>query len=105
MARELNENAVCKITVLKRTIHQDLFQEYLGRQGELCEIFTEGQEFILDSIFNPPEGFCPWAWADLRPLIHGIKGGMRYFDSDEIVGCCTDGMRPVLFKIEMVNPD
>ena len=102
----IEEKKYCKITVLKRTIHQDLYEELRGKQGNLCEVFTEGQEFRIDGpSFAPPEGFCAWAWADIRPMLHGVQGGMRYGGSDAFVACCTDGFRPVLFKIEMVQEE
>jgi uncharacterized repeat protein (TIGR04076 family) len=98
------ESVKCKITVLKRTIHQDLYEQYRGKPGNLCEVFTEGQEFIIDSPpFAVPEGFCQWAWADIRPFLHGIYGGIRYGGADVFVTCCTDGFRPVLFKVERIS--
>ena len=86
----------CKITVLKRTIHQDLYKQVRGREGKLCNLFREGQEFILTSPYKPPEGFCQWAWADIRQYILAAWSGPEY----ATVACCTDGFRPVFFKIE-----
>ncbi len=86
----------CKITVLKRTIHNDLYEKYTGRKGKPCEVFKEGQEFTVKSIYDPPEGFCVWAWADIREFIFGAWFGRE----DVAVTCCTDGMRPVIFKVE-----
>ena len=99
------EKTICKITVLKRTIHQDLYEKYRNKKGNLCEVFTEGQEFLVESPFSPPAGFCEWAWADIRPFIHGIHAGMRYGEADVFVTCCTDGFRPVLFKVERIITD
>ena len=99
------ENKICKITVVRRTIHQDLYKEIRGKEGVKCEVFEDGQEIIVHSPFEPPQGFCPWAWADIRTFVHGIIGGMRYGDADAFVSCCSDGFRPVLFKIEMVNAE
>jgi uncharacterized repeat protein (TIGR04076 family) len=43
-----------------------------------------------------PEGFCGWAWADIQKLVYGMaRGGQKVF-----VTCCTDGYRPVVFKLE-----
>ena len=57
--------ARCKITVLKRTFHQDLIDEYskegLAEQIGPCNRFEDGQEFTLDESLAPPMGFCPWA--------------------------------------------
>jgi len=89
----------CKITVLKKTIHNDLYKEIRGREGKLCTVFEEGQEFTLTSPYKPPEGFCQWAWADIRQFILGAWFGRE----DASVACCTDGFRPVLFKIERID--
>ncbi len=86
----------CKITVLKKTIHNDLYQKYRGKEGKLCTVLEEGQEFVLTSPYKPPEGFCQWAWADIRQFILGVWFGRE----DAVVACCTDGFRPVIFKVE-----
>jgi len=86
----------CKITVLKKTIHNDLYQKYRGKEGRLCTVFEEGQEFVVTSPYKPPEGFCQWAWADIRQFILGVYFGRE----DTVVACCTDGFRPVIFKLE-----
>ena len=86
----------CKITVLKKTIHNDLYQKYRGKEGRLCTVLEEGQQFIVTSPYKPPEGFCQWAWADIRQFILGVWFGRE----DAVVACCTDGFRPVIFKIE-----
>ena len=88
----------CKITVLKRTLHNDLYKEIRGKEGKLCGVFKEGQEFILTSPYKPPEGFCQWAWADIRHFVLGAWFGRE----DATVACCTDGFRPVLFKVERI---
>ena len=89
----------CKITVIKKEIHQDLYEKYQGSKGNICSLFKVGQEFLVKSPYSPPEGFCSWAWADIRPSIHAV-----YFGSRKIsVVCCTDGYRPVIFKVEPVS--
>ena len=88
----------CKITVMKKTIHQDLYKDVRGREGKVCGLFEEGQEFILTSPYKPPEGFCQWAWADIRQYILAAWNGSDY----ATVACCTDGFRPVFFKVERI---
>ncbi|MGA2470988.1 MAG: TIGR04076 family protein [Solirubrobacteraceae bacterium] len=51
--------------------------------------------------WDAPEGFCQWAWADLRSIIHRIHAG----NPTTMVSCCTDGLRPVFFKFEAVDID
>jgi uncharacterized repeat protein (TIGR04076 family) len=104
--------ARCKITVLKRTIDRDLIDEYLEDGYEdvgPCEIFKDGQEFVIESdeeFSIVPEGFCAWAWADIRKDILTIAtgGNMPGFrqPGTVIVGC-TDWFRPVIFKVERVE--
>jgi len=89
----------CKITVLKKTLNEEWYQEIRGRKGEKCNVFQEGEEFILDSPWSVPEGFCDWAWGDIRTFIHKVNDGSL----EKFVSCCTDGFRPVFFKIEMIE--
>lgn len=93
----------CKITVLKRTINQDIVDEYLNGEMGPCERFQDGQEFEIESPFAPPEGFCVWAWADIRKDLFaaGLGGDFPWAKQPGVtITCCTDGYRPVIFKIE-----
>ncbi|MFX1450926.1 MAG: TIGR04076 family protein [Promethearchaeota archaeon] len=102
----------CKITILQRNINRDLANDYLDdpyKELAPCEIFKENQEFIingLDEIAKIPEGFCAWAWADIRKdiahiMLGGENPGMKQ-KGIAIVGC-TDWFRPVIFKIERIT--
>ncbi len=88
----------CRITVVKRSAHQDLAD---ARRGLVkpCDAFKDGQEFSLTGPWSPPEGFCAWAWADIRSQV------MANFHGGEFptVACCTDGYRPVHFRIERIE--
>ncbi|MHA2362582.1 MAG: TIGR04076 family protein [Candidatus Hodarchaeales archaeon] len=101
----------CKITVIKRTLNQEIIKEYLKdkyQEMKQCERFKDGQEFLItkEKRFQPPENFCEWAWADIRhDLLTLAYGGDISFMKDEktnIVGC-TDWFRPVYFKIERME--
>ena len=100
----------CRITVLKRTIHPDLIDEYLddayGDIG-LCECFAEGDEFIVDPATLPEDFFarCAWAWADIRHdlLTVAYGGDMPGMNQPgTIITGCTDWLRPVIFKVERI---
>ena len=96
----------CKITVLKRTINQDIVDEYLEGEMGLCESFQDDQEFVVESPFVPPEGFCAWAWADMRKDIFTVVLGGDFpwaRQPGATITCCTDGYRPVIFKIERIE--
>lgn len=102
------ETQKCKITVLKRTLNQDLAAEYLDITGELiaCDHFHEGQEFIVDHVFRMPEGFCAWAWADIRAdiLTVMVGGDPPWLKQQGIqITGCTDWFRPVIFKVERIE--
>jgi uncharacterized repeat protein (TIGR04076 family) len=100
-----------KITVLKRMANQDLADEY--RQEEYnrrhpvpCNLFEDEQEFILENMSTPPEGFCTWAWVDIHRDVVRIMGGgsnAALKQKGTTVTCCTDGFRPVVFKIERID--
>jgi len=103
----------CKITVLKRTINQDLIDEYLDDTHKdigPCERFRDGQEFVIDP-WVMPEDFCAccaWAWSDIRRDIltvayGGDMPGMR--QRGTVITGCTDWLRPVIFKVERMEND
>jgi uncharacterized repeat protein (TIGR04076 family) len=101
--------AKCKITMLKRTLHEDLVAAYKSKESieqtgaGLCPLFEEGQEFIVDSPWTAPESFCLWAWADFRQFVLSFFLGNDEppsNPSDVLIACCTDGFRPVIFKLE-----
>ncbi len=110
-----------KITVVKKSNFKDMFgdnppvpvnQEMLLPE---CHIFQVGQEFIIDAAVEPthehswehaPNGFCSWAFSDIqRDIIHVLWGGSYpwFPKAGTAIACCTDGTRPVVFKIERIE--
>ena len=98
----MNMRMPVKITVLKRSQHEEFLQEYADSIWTKCDLFEEGQEFITPDGIQMPVGMCSWAWADMLKYIvtlsrggnfAGVKRGM-------FITCCTDGFRPVSFKLE-----
>jgi uncharacterized repeat protein (TIGR04076 family) len=100
----------CKITVLKTTFNKELVDLYVEKERRKtlgpCEVFKEGQEFITDVVIGIPKGFCPWAWDDIYKVLVAFFAngnfGMWNEGGNVIVACCTDGTRPVYFKIEKI---
>ena len=88
-----------KITVLKRELYEDISEKYRGGRAKRCDVFKDGQEFEVSSPYSPPEGFCEWAWADIRGFIQAAHSGAKRPQ----IGCCTDGVRPVVFAIEKIG--
>lgn len=103
----------CKITVLKRTINQDLIAEYLDDSYEhagLCECFEEGEAFVIDPSGVPEEfcARCAWAWADIRKDILAVAMGANVpglTRPGTVITGCTDWFRPVIFKVERMADD
>jgi len=97
-----------KITVVKRLDNKELFGEnppltFTGASS--CDKFEDGQVFISEN-GQAPEGFCAWAFADIQRDITHIRLGGSYpwiQEKEAILSSCTDGARPVIFKLESVK--
>ena len=94
-------NASVKITVLRRLFHEDIVEECCEFAWEPCERLQEGQEFVSEGA-NMPDGFCRWAWCDIQKYVMTLArgGNFRGVRPGIFVTNCTDGFRPVLFKLE-----
>lgn len=100
----------CRITVIRRSLHPDLAEAYCAGSVSPCEWFFEGQEFVCG--LDKPPGFCDWAWRDIHPFVavlltggnfsHGIFGGWMK-DDRTMIACCSDGIRPVVFRLERID--
>ena len=104
----MNSWSKVKITVVKKFVSEDLVQEFITEEKKktfgVCDAVKMGQEFILEKP-QMPEGFCAWAWADIHRDLIAIMGGanMPWINKDGVaIACCTDGLRPVVFKIERI---
>jgi uncharacterized repeat protein (TIGR04076 family) len=106
-----------KITVLRRMSNPDLIEEYAPENESdwrVCEHFLEGQEFVVDvkarqefmvDMDTVPKGFCVWAWAAIEKDVSVLAlGGNAPWLRKEgtMISCCTDGLRPVVFKLERI---
>ena len=96
-------DAKVKITVLRRLFNQDMVDEYTTEPWEPCQRLGDGQEFIAEGV-NMPEGFCSWAWADIQKYVMTLARGGNFLGVKPgvCITCCTDGFRPVIFKLERV---
>jgi uncharacterized repeat protein (TIGR04076 family) len=95
-----------KITVLKRMCNPDLAEFKASGSVEPCGHLEDGQEFVIDRWDAAPEGFCHWAWSDIHKEIMLVMGGgsNRSLSQEGMaIACCTDGFKPVVFKIERVE--
>lgn len=111
-----------KITVLKKLDIKDdlgvtlpeppgLVKDSIqASMGAGCHMFKEGQEFIYTlGESGVPEGFCDWAWNDIFKDIMAVCSRAAALpkvekgDIEPSYPCCTDGLRPVIFKIEAAS--
>lgn len=100
------ERRKVKITVLKKLKPKEIFGDELPAATDIkdaCSVFNVGQQFIVGEDGRTPEGFCAWAWNDLYGVLTHLRFGgdfpwMR--EKGTIVSCCSDGFRPVIFKLE-----
>lgn len=104
----MTQPSKCKITVLKRNANLDLAQQFMQDASGFgpCDQFSDGQEFVVDIWYQLPEGFCPWAWADIRRDVKmiAVGGNLTWFKQPgTALAGCTDWFRPVIFKIERIE--
>jgi uncharacterized repeat protein (TIGR04076 family) len=90
----------CRITVLRKDFNADFYDQHPYEHRGPCGVQEVGQEFVTTNTWYPPEGLCPWAWGDLRPVIQRIASG----SATVMTSCCTDGLRPVYFRLEPAEP-
>ena len=99
-----------KITVLKKLSAQEVYGHPLPDVDEsmaaYCDRLEVGQEFTVDETGAMPAGFCTWAWHDIYPEVTALRFGGDFpwiKKAGMIYSCCTDGVRPVFFKIERIG--
>ena len=96
-------NADVRITVLRRTVNEDFYRDYASATWQPCERLRDGQQFVARGA-NMPEGFCSWAWCDVQKYVLTLARGGDFIGAAPgvFITCCTDGYRPVFFKIERI---
>ena len=70
-----------------------------------CPFFKVGDEFIVNYLTERPDNFgCDWAWDDIHKILMVLmtRGnfGTWMKNPDNFITCCTDGIKPVVFRIE-----
>ena len=97
----------CRITVMRRTVYEDLMKLYENPIEHACEMKT-GEEFIsCDG--KKPEGLCDNAWECMSKYVTELaNGGGNFFDGwmknpKSAMISCDDGFRPVSFYIEVID--
>lgn len=102
------EEHALKITVIKKLSAKEVFGGPLHDMSETfvayCERLQVGQEFKVES-GQIPSGFCTWAWHDIYPVVTALRfgGNFTWMKKEGMTySCCSDGARPVFFKIERI---
>ena len=103
-----------KITVVKKTFHSDLVNEFttgpdrwadtsIGANANCCHAFPLGFEFISDGT-HIPKDFPDPAWVDIQKYVFILArgGNMLGVKEGTFITNCSDGFRPVTFKLERV---
>lgn len=100
-----------KITVLKRTFHKELAEQYAASSIGPCEYTREGMTFVCANGWQKPEGLCDTAWKALMEYVFALAhGGGDFFggearDPKKFVVSCSDGFRPVSFLVEALDEE
>jgi uncharacterized repeat protein (TIGR04076 family) len=99
--------AKCRITVLRTMLNQDIIDQYTEPELNLgvCSRLKEGQKFIVEHPLAQPEGFCDWAWTDIKRDVTVVAFGGNFpwlKNEGTMITSCTDGLRPVVFLLERI---
>lgn len=101
-----------KITVLKTTLDKELVSEYGAEGLTTCPMLEAGQIFYAD--YAKPDKFCDEAWKAIYQyafaLAHGAGNDVFYYGDwirkpGVTICSCNDGLRPVIFKLEVTNEE
>jgi uncharacterized repeat protein (TIGR04076 family) len=102
------ERSKVKITVLKRLEPSQVFEKSpvtpVSPLGP-CDVFRDGQVFTVETNGRMPDGFCTSAWHAIfcTTRILSFGGNLPWYKEKGVaVDCCTDGLRPVIFKLERI---
>lgn len=101
-----------KIKVLKKIDPEIVFDGQVptrpdsGKPYRICDAVAEGNEFVVGRDREMPEGFCASAWKSIGGSLSVIQWGGDYYPNlprGVAVTCCSDGIRPVSFKLERLE--
>ena len=101
-----------RITVLKTLSPDDIFKgkipEHLPEESRKpCNKHKNGEQFICTT-HECPEGFCNWAYSDIQKDLTDLHYDSPHYYEKWLKGkrvnyvSCTNGIAPVIFKIEKI---
>ena len=104
VVKKMVEKKNVRITVKKMLGTKELWGKDapVSESEDLCPRFKVGDVYVTDGLQMPKGWPCSWAWHDIfKEIMHLSLGGEFFVKSGNMIyTCCTDGMRPVFFKIE-----
>ena len=83
-----------KITILKKTLNEELAREYGAIGINACPMMMEGDVFMAD--YAKPEGFCDEAWKAIYQYVFALAHGAGSWRLDQETWCrnCELQRRP-----------
>lgn len=99
-----------KVTVLDKKLYPELQQQYCDNPiSGACPCYNVGDEFIFyrdeerDDFWHIGLNTLVKTSGDADTVAGGpiMKGWMK--KENEMITCCSDGTRPVIFKIERID--
>jgi uncharacterized repeat protein (TIGR04076 family) len=104
-----------KITVVKTIAPEDVFRGdipgYIPEESRTaCTRHVVGDTFTSQT-HECPDGFCNWAYADIQKDISDLHYDSPPYYERWLKGhrvnyiSCTNGLAPVIFKIERVHDE
>lgn len=93
-----------RITVLRRTVYEDLCEIYENPLENPCEMTVGDVFYSADG--KKPDDFCANAWRCIENYVTELANGKGdFFDGwmknpYSALVCCDDGFRPVSFLLE-----
>lgn len=100
-----------RITVIKREFYPDIANKYLtsGEEVGACPVHNTGDVYIYRGNNEKPAGLCDSAWLDICRAVTSISNGATYHPWNksigQTIGCCGDGIRPVIFEITRMEDE
>lgn len=98
-----------KITVMRRSVYNDLIEKYENPIEHPCEMKI-GDTFIANG-WEKPDGLCNTAWECMSQFVmalsHGATGLYDNWMKNEksAMISCNDGFRPVSYLLEALDED
>ncbi|MFX0114065.1 MAG: TIGR04076 family protein [Candidatus Hodarchaeota archaeon] len=96
-----------KITIAKKFSSEDVFGHKIKRLsgGTVPICGLEEREYIVNHQFEMPNDFCGKAWQDMSRELALLWYGVdpEYTEHNAVYTSCTDGVRPVVFRIERLE--